>query len=126
MTPPTLQKFYRYSCHPLYNLPIASLTFLCRCLLRMAIILSTKSSLISTCLLLISDNALMLSTYKVACPLPLNSSSILNTHVLTYRLLAISLANYSINSCSSYISIALIGVGTSASAKIFLAPDFVE
>jgi len=28
MTPPTLQKFWRYSYHPLYSLPMASLTFL--------------------------------------------------------------------------------------------------
>ena len=125
MTPPILTNDFKYSSHEGKSLPIAILTRLDSHLLRILIILSTRSSFISRCLFLMSLRALIESMLRQACPLPLNSSSILNSQVLTYRLLAISLENYRMNSCSSQISTAQIGVGTSASWNTFLQPLFV-
>ena len=126
MTPPTLQNYSKNTCHVGYSLPIAILTFLAKNLFNIFIILSTRSSLISSCFLRRSYKVFILSMFRYACPRPLNSSSILNNQVFTYRLFDISLASYNMNSYSSQISTALIGVGTSAIQNTFLLPHLVE
>ena len=102
MTPPTLQNSEINCSHPpLYRVGWDSLTFLWRILDSVYCSLLTISSFILTFLLRSSTTVLIVSTSSYAWPLAPNSSSILNIHTLTSRLLTMSLAKASSNSCRS-------------------------
>ena len=115
ITPPTLQKASIYSAQ-LWNKDFIGITtFLASIFYRMSIICSISPLPTWIGFFRRFERGRTWSMFRYAWPLPLNSSSILNSHVCTYRLFAMSLARESRNSCSSYISTELIGVGTSAS-----------
>ena len=127
ITPPTLQNSVMNCSHPpLYKVGYASFTFLWRIFERNCWSLSTTSSFILTFLLRSSTTVLIYSTSRLAWPLAPNSSSILKSQTLTSRLLTINFAKASSNSCLSWMSYALIGIGISHSWKMRLAPLFVE
>jgi hypothetical protein len=92
MTPPTRQNWSRYSSQDLYRPSEAIFAFFGRTFEMTSYIFSIMGSVISIFLFLSSRIVFMESTARVAWPLPLNSSSILNIHVFTNKLCAISLA----------------------------------
>ena len=92
MMPPTLQKEAMYSAQLLKRVGIAIIAFLGSCFANMGLSASTRSISGSSCFFFRVWIALMLSTFKYACPRPLNSSSILKIQIETYRFLAISWA----------------------------------
>ena len=101
MIPPTRQKETMYSAHVLYRVGMAMMTFLGRDLGNIGLIISIRSTPGSSCFFFRFWSGLIVSTFKCAWPLPLNSSSILKIHYVTYKFLAISWANEWMNSCSS-------------------------
>ena len=98
MTPPTRQNCSRYSSQLWYKVFIGMTTFLDKKRVRMSIICSIRGSPTFSGFFLRFASGFTWSIFKYAWPLPLNSSSILNNQVWTYKLFAISFASEDRNS----------------------------
>ena len=101
MIPPTRQNDAMYSAQDLNKEGIAIMAFLGSHLANNILICSMMSTPGSSYFLFKVCKGLIWSRFREACPLPPNSSSILNIQVWTYKFLAISWAREWINSYSS-------------------------
>lgn len=101
ITPPTRQNACRYSAQLWYNGRMGITAFFGKNLVNMSMIYSMSASPIWIGFLRKFASGFTWSMFRYAWPLPLNSSSILKSHVCTYKLLAINLASDIINSYSS-------------------------
>jgi len=101
MIPPTRQKDAMYSCQFRKSEGMATCAFLGRYFASIGLMCSTKSIPGSICFFFSCWRGGIWSIFKWACPLPLNSSSILKIQVETYKFLEISWASENINSDSS-------------------------
>lgn len=123
--PPTLQKAVKYSPHVKQRPFMAITAFFGKYLVKISITQSISDSQSVITFFLSCQSGLTWSKLRQAVPLPLNSSSILKSHVCTYKFARINFAREKWNSQASQISTELMGVGTSANQKIFFEPDFV-